>query len=60
MSSKKSQLDLQITSQFFEHIKWEYNNKLSVQLSKFLFTIGAWKLAQTDFWWIPDFPLKLP
>ena len=28
MSSKKSQLYLQITSQFFEHIKWEYNNYL--------------------------------
>lgn len=46
---KKCQLYLQITSQFLKHIKWKYNNKLFVQLSRFLFTIGAWKLAQTDF-----------
>lgn len=50
MRSKKSQLYFQITSQLFEHIKWECNNYLFISQS--FCSHGAWKQAQTDFWYL--------
>lgn len=50
MRSNKSQLYFQITSQLFEHIKWECNNYLFISQS--FCSHGAWKQAQTDFWYL--------